>query len=523
MNHHIAALACIACITASAAAIETHDPNRTATIYLHGFDPDGAEMTGTFGVDMSEPLLGVIADMAGLPLIADAPEAKNAVAAATYYGDTPPDYYTAADIAELDAITATWGGGMPRYAFIIAKYARNVMDRTGASQINIVSASMGTYVARWLITHDSDGLASEGAVARWLSLEGVLAGHWAATNDTVSDLWEEYGTPSIDVDQMHYDWCNAQYGDRNTLDSTLFGDILVGMEVSTRDTDGDLTDVMLLLEDFHANDGVVTAEDAWYFATTPQSRFLGHEPTRTYFHVNHYELAEHDPGMAQIASFLTGTRRVQIVLTEAQIQDMHEPDDWIWDWTPAEIVFTSSVTAPAAETLWGITGPVCDRQADGVASPIHEVGSNGDSIQPGHLVYDDFPPPGETTLNVTVGAVEIDDDLRYGVFEPLIGDGWDELGEDTIAINIETPGVTYQTVNAPDFNGTLRIEVIEYPFPELANSLPGDVNGDGAVGVDDLLSIIAAWGPCSGCIEDLNGDGFVDVNDLLSALAAWTG
>ncbi|MCP4758881.1 MAG: hypothetical protein GY876_05375 [Planctomycetes bacterium] len=523
MNPCIPIIAAIACITTGATAIETHDPNRTATIYVHGFDPDGAEMTGVFGEDMSEPLLAVIADMAGIPLLGGDPLPINSVAGTTYYGDTPPDYYSAADIAELDAITAAWGGGMPRYAFIIAKYARNVMQRTGASQVNIVSASMGTYVARWLITHDSDGLASEGTIARWLSLEGVLAGHWAATNDTLSDLWDEYGTPSIDVDQMHYDWCNAQYGDRLTMDSALFGDILVGMEISTRDTEGDLTNVMLLVNDFHANDGVVTAAEAWYHTVTPQSQFMGHEPTRTYFHVNHYELAEHSPGMAQIASFLTGTRRVRIELTDAQIQDMHEPDNWAWDWTPAEIVFTSSVIAPAADTLWGITEPVCDRQADGVASPIHEVGSNGDSLQPDHLVYDDFPPPGETTLNVTVGAVEIDDDLRYGVFEPLIGDGWDELGEDTIAVNITTPGVTYQSINAPDFSGTLRIEVIEYPFPELTNAVPGDVDGDGIVGVDDLLSIIAAWGPCSGCIEDINGDGFVDVNDLLAALAAWTG
>ena len=52
---------------------------------------------------------------------------------------------------------------------------------------------------------------------------------------------------------------------------------------------------------------------------------------------------------------------------------------------------------------------------------------------------------------------------------------------------------------------------------------PGDVDGDGIVGVTDLLAIIGAWGPCSGCGEDLNNDGFVNVTDLLDVIANWSG
>lgn len=50
---------------------------------------------------------------------------------------------------------------------------------------------------------------------------------------------------------------------------------------------------------------------------------------------------------------------------------------------------------------------------------------------------------------------------------------------------------------------------------------PSDVDGDGEVGVDDILALIAAWGPCSGCAEDIDGDGDVDVNDILAVIAAW--
>jgi hypothetical protein len=49
----------------------------------------------------------------------------------------------------------------------------------------------------------------------------------------------------------------------------------------------------------------------------------------------------------------------------------------------------------------------------------------------------------------------------------------------------------------------------------------GDVNGDGAVGVADLLDLLAAWGPNPGDPADLNGDGVVGVPDLLIVLDAW--
>ncbi|MDP7071223.1 MAG: hypothetical protein QF561_07755 [Phycisphaerales bacterium] len=506
---------------ANLAAAAPQDPNHTATIYVHGFDPDGASMSGVFGEDTTDPLLGVLGEMAGLPLIANNP-AANAIAATTYYGDTPPEYYTAVDIAELDAITAEYGGGMPRYALIVAKYARHVMDRTGAAQVNIVSASMGTYVSRWLIEHDSDELASDGLIARWLSLEGVLAGHWGATDETVQDLWDDFGTPTVDVDQMHYDWCQAHYGDRHTMDNPIFADMLVGMEISSRDTEGDLTDVMLLVGDYHANDGVVTTDDAWFHSVEPQATFHGHDPTQSWFHVNHYELAEHPPGMAQVVNFITGRRRARVILQTAQITDLHEPDDWFWDWTPAEIVFTSSAVSPAAETLWGITQAMCDRPAESYAAPIHEVSAEGDTIAPAHILFDDFLTPGETSLIVTIGAIEVDGDVKYGVDEFLLDSGWESLGEATVSVDVSSAGVTSQPVSAADFNGTLRVEVIEYPFPELEGSTPGDIDGDGVVGVEDLLAIIAAWGPCDACDEDLNDDGLVDVSDILALLSLWT-
>ncbi len=53
----------------------------------------------------------------------------------------------------------------------------------------------------------------------------------------------------------------------------------------------------------------------------------------------------------------------------------------------------------------------------------------------------------------------------------------------------------------------------------------GDINMDGSVNVPDLLTLLAAWGPCAGppdpCQADLDGDGTVAVPDLLILLANW--
>ncbi len=56
---------------------------------------------------------------------------------------------------------------------------------------------------------------------------------------------------------------------------------------------------------------------------------------------------------------------------------------------------------------------------------------------------------------------------------------------------------------------------------EANSDCPQDLDGDGTVGVDDLLATIEVWGPCSGCPADTDGSGTVDVDDLLAVVASW--
>lgn len=61
------------------------------------------------------------------------------------------------------------------------------------------------------------------------------------------------------------------------------------------------------------------------------------------------------------------------------------------------------------------------------------------------------------------------------------------------------------------------VVVVLHPLPGLS----GDTNCDQAVSIDDLLTVIAHWGP-GASYADLNGDQVVNVLDLLIVIDNWT-
>ncbi len=81
--------------------------------------------------------------------------------------------------------------------------------------------------------------------------------------------------------------------------------------------------------------------------------------------------------------------------------------------------------------------------------------------------------------------------------------------------------------NSHPFTGTLdRDDIVRILSASIdcdsAQPCPSDVDGDGAVGVADILALIGNWGPCpSPCSSDVNGDGTVGVNDLLEVVGSW--
>src|SRR5262245_32948398 len=363
-----------------AAPVLAQDPARTATVYVDGFDPGGASRHGAFGIDRRTPPMDSVAAMVRCP-VADgsATLSPNVVATTWYYGDATPPYYSSGDVAALQQITSQWGGGVPRYALIVAKYARNVLQRSGARQINLVSGSFGSLIVRWIIEKDVEGLASEGRIARWLSIEGVLAGNWAASRDDLVHYLDFLGPLPIDLAHMNYAWVGAQlHAPRTEADSPYYAGILLGQIVSTDDgyNDGALSTLMSSSGAWQPNDGVQAVSDARFQSVTAASRLAGLPPTLSCFHDDHLSLKHDRTAWAQAAAFITQRRRVTVTMTSARVADLHEVHTLLWDWRPAEVVLESRVYSPAIFARWGVGGPTSTLEKEGgVRSEERRVGN----------------------------------------------------------------------------------------------------------------------------------------------------
>ncbi len=57
--------------------------------------------------------------------------------------------------------------------------------------------------------------------------------------------------------------------------------------------------------------------------------------------------------------------------------------------------------------------------------------------------------------------------------------------------------------------------------PTVVGLCPWDLGGDGSVGINDFLDLLAQWGTDPGGPPDFDGDGTVGINDFLELLANW--
>jgi hypothetical protein len=451
-------------------AAASHDPNRTATIYVHGFELEGADRHGVYGEDAQDSLLAHVALLLGLPAAGEpgGALAPNVVTGTTYYGDTPPPYYSAQDVAEVEQVTAQWGGGVPRYALILAKYARNVLARSGAQQVNFVSGSFGSLIVRWLIEKDVGGLASQGKIARWLTAEGVLCGNWVASHNEVVGFLDFLSPLPIDVEHMSYGWIEANlHAPHTEASSPLYAGILIGQIGSTDDSfrDGALSALMATYRDYQPNDGVQALGDTYFHTMAGASRLMGMPPTLGLFHVDHFSLSDHPGAWAEASSFITQKRRVTVTMTSAQVLNLHEPQLPFWDWRPAEVVLESRVYSPAAEARWGIVEPLTTSEKEGTVAPLRRFNKNGETQTFTHVLFDQMVLADETSLRLELHAEEVDYDAGYGVYETISTPYFDDLGRGTLVVSTLQPGTyAFQT---GDWACTLAVSIVEYPFAEL--------------------------------------------------------
>jgi hypothetical protein len=456
MRHASAAALALLALAAAPPARATAPPSHTATIVVRGFDSQGASRTGPFGADLPDPTIAALAATVGLPTGDVSPAAPNQVAYTDYYGTNAPPYYTAQDTAELATVTAQYGGGVPRYALIVAKFAKEVMRRSGAQQVNILGVSFGGLVSRWLIEKDVEGLASGGKVARWIVIEGVVAGNWAATNGgqaLLDYLGSSFDLASIDLQHMNYSWVDANiHNPGSAADNPLLGAIPVHFWIPS---DDNYNNKALTLASGRANDGVVLLRDAFLQTVTSQSRYLGLRPTQGAVHATH-DSSRQDLGLrAGLAADLFGRRRVTVTLSQVYLINDQEPSGS----EPAELVFGVKVRSPRALDLYGIADPVHELRNDDNNLPALDV-PQATTATVNLAWFDDLILPGETQLRLDTNVDEIDFDPVYGISEnPFAPDS--PLADTTFFVSTQQNG-TYH-IDTADWRAVVTVAVTDYP------------------------------------------------------------
>ncbi len=119
---------------------------------------------------------------------------------------------------------------------------------------------------------------------------------------------------------------------------------------------------------------------------------------------------------------------------------------------------------------------------------------------------------------IVLSAAAAQADLGDQLFKLLPDDG---AAENLFGVSIAISGAT-AIVGAyrNDDNGGNSGSA--YLFDAAAAGMcPWDLNGNGSVGILDLLALLAAWGTDPGGPPDFDGDGTVGILDLLTLLANW--
>jgi hypothetical protein len=109
--------------------------------------------------------------------------------------------------------------------------------------------------------------------------------------------------------------------------------------------------------------------------------------------------------------------------------------------------------------------------------------------------------------------------LRWRLLDPEGGQLFSSaIFSDQSSLPLELDGTyTLEVFGAADGVGTYAFVV--------NRTTRADITGDCVVGFDDLLALLAAWGPCddpADCDEDVDEDGIVGFADILEVLANWT-
>lgn len=439
------------------------NPDKTATIHVHGWNLPGATKTGNVGDDRGGGgAVDGIRRFSMLPAGTAAPTAPNQVVATEYYGATFPSYYSAADQAEVKALK-----GIPRYALIVAKYARQVLARSGAEGVNLTCHSMGCEISRYLIENDVEHLASTGRIRRWVSFAGVVNGATLADIDggkQLDNIAKLLGLDLIDVEHMNRKWVEqyvASYDHHRVEGNNPAWAGLLVHHIEATDPHIDSALGIPLMDVFGygkvPNDGIVLDDEMYLHSQadaakwqTPAGALL---PVGQSHHLaNHFTITDQPGAQAIAAAALTGSRRARVTLSSVTLIKDHESG--ILDAAPAEVVVESRVRYPYVKAI-DPSDPLLDEVTmERRNAPLFRL-SKGATLAPNLLLFDGPVFDAQTSLALGVKLLETDFYPAAGVNENFFSPSA-SLGE----LNQEVPLTTGDyTVTTADAKFTVHVAV----------------------------------------------------------------
>ncbi len=425
---------------------------RSITVYVHGYDKDGTSYDSVYGYDAYDPMLDKLVEFTGFDTLTtyDAENFTNIVTITPYYGTVAPDYYTPKDKEDIEKITKIYGGGIPRYATIVAKYAKHVMKITGAEHVNFIGASLGALVVRWIIEKDVENLASQKKILRWQSIEGVIRGNKVASNENLVKFVNLIERQPIDVKHMNYSWIEKNlHSPAGEAASLYYKDILVSQISSTR-----ATEPFKWLMPKTPNDGYQALKDTYFSNVVDSAKFEDHDFSHTIFHQSHLGIKKDLGAWASVATFLLPHKRVKITLTGATVENIHEHIYFLNK--SAEIVFASEVFSPKSYEKWRIDDAIDERLYDSGALDIHKYKRDHQHKDFEQVLFDGFVLIDEQNLKLRLSGFEIDQNDMYGVHDEL--NKREKLGSVDVDVKLQNSTVKF---TADEWSGSLRIEVFE--------------------------------------------------------------
>lgn len=443
-----------------------------ATVIVPGFDIDGSDREGVYGRDdLDDDIVERFAALSGVPSASDDLFAPNQIALVQYYGRVPPDYYSAQDIADVSAVTDQYGGGIPRYATIVAKFIRHMQARSGATEVHLVGVSMGGLVTRWLVEYDLDGLVRDGTLRRWITVEGVVRGNYLSSKGLLDDLVDLLNLNRIDLEHMHYDWLGRHLpagSSREDLNNPLFRHLVIGHITSTDDSPFNRGLTQATQAEYGEdgglpNDGIQLARDSAFRTADPAARYLGLAPMQAWSDNTHWSI-EDDPGAYVLLTGLVhGARRVALAMTEVEIFDAK--DDTIFDDdSEGEVVLEAGVYSPLALARQGITRALSSLTHKGGVAHFERLKEDRPRALD-YVFFDATVLPEETALRVSVRAVEIDFSTFYGDPGPFTGDDTQGYDRGEVTVSLAAPA-SYE-VTTGDWRCVLEVRLLDLPAPHV--------------------------------------------------------